>query len=156
MNPITKWPSAIPIQSLHTAGSGGQIFFSALKNRGELVGTRCAPCAQVYVPARLYCERCFGELTEQVPVRPEGIIKSFTLAYVDRDNQPLQAPVALALIQLEGATTLFLHRLLGVNDPAQVGIGDRVSMVLNPEAERVGSILDIKGFQITSRVPGSR
>ena len=154
MHPIRKWHSEIPIQSLHTAGVGGQIFFSALKNRGELVATRCAPCAQVYLPARLYCERCFGELTEQVAVKPEGIIKSFTLVYVNRDNQPLQPPLALALIQLEGATTSFLHQLLEVNDPLQIVIGDRVSMVLKREAERSGSILDIKGFRVTSRVAG--
>lgn len=156
MNPITKWHSEIPIQSLHTAGVAGQIFFSALKNRGELVGTRCEPCSLVYLPARLYCERCFAELTEQVAVKPEGHIKSFTFAYVDRNNEPLQPPLALALIQLDGATTLLLHQLLDVNDPSQVMIGDRVSMVLKPEAERSGSILDISGFRITSRADKRR
>jgi uncharacterized OB-fold protein len=151
MNPITKRHSEIPIESLHTAGVGGQIFFSALKTRGALVGTRCASCAQVYLPARLYCERCFAELPEQVAIEPQGTIKSFTVTYLDRDDELLQAPLALALIQLDGATTLFLHRLLDVSDPSQVVIGDRVNVVLKPEAERTGSILDITGFRLTSR-----
>ena len=56
------------------AGAGGQIFFQALKQKGEIVGSRCAPCAQVYVPARRFCERCFGELTEQVKVGPDGTV----------------------------------------------------------------------------------
>ncbi|MDA2914760.1 zinc ribbon domain-containing protein [Acidobacteriia bacterium AH_259_A11_L15] len=56
------WRGEIPLESLYTAGLGGEIFFRALKERGELVGTRCAPCKQVYVPARAFCERCFGEL----------------------------------------------------------------------------------------------
>jgi uncharacterized OB-fold protein len=151
MNEIAKWHTEIPIQSLYTAGVAGQIFFSALKDRGELVGTRCAPCAQVYLPARLFCERCFAELTEQVAIKPAGIIKSFTIAYVDRDSKPLRPPRALALVQLEGTTTYFLHHLLDVVDPSQIAIGDGVNIVLKPDAERIGSILDIEGFRVTNR-----
>lgn len=150
MKPITKWHSDITIQSLHTAGIAGQIFLSALKERGELAGTRCIPCAQVYFPARLYCERCFTELTEQVPVKPEGIIKSFTFAYVDRDTNPLQPPLGLALVQLDGASTLFLHQLLDVNEASRIAIGHRVSIELKAESERTGSILDIRGFRVIS------
>jgi uncharacterized protein len=148
MNQMRQWPGEIPIHSLYTAGVGGQIFFSALKDRGELVGTRCAGCAQVYLPARLFCERCFAELSEQVSIKPEGTIKSFTIAYVDRENQPLRPPVGLALVQLDGASTLLLHKLLNVIDPSQIVIGDRVGLVLKAETERSGSILDIEGFRI--------
>jgi hypothetical protein len=125
---------------------GGQVFFTALKTRGELLGTRCAPCSQVYAPARLFCERCFAELTEQVPVGPAGVIKSFTIAYVDPLNQRLEQPVALALVQLDGATTVLLHKLLGVSEASRITIGDRVSIVLKPATERSGSMLDIEGF----------
>lgn len=148
MNQMRQWPGEIPIHSLYTAGVGGQIFFSALKDRGELVGTRCGGCAQVYLPARLFCERCFAELSEQVSIKPEGTIKSFTIAYVDRENQPLRPPVGLALVQLDGASTLLLHKLLNVIDPSQIVIGDRVGLVLKAETERLGSILDIEGFRI--------
>jgi uncharacterized protein len=153
MNDMRKWRGEIPIQSLYTAGVGGQIFFTALKTRGELLGTRCAPCSQVYLPARLFCERCFSELTERVPVGPEGIVKSFTIAYVDRQNQPPPQPVALALVQPDGATTVLLHTLLDVKEASRVAIGDRVIIVLKPETERTGSMLDIEGFRI---IDGSR
>jgi uncharacterized OB-fold protein len=151
MKLITKWPAEIPIQSQHTAGVAGQIFFSALKERGELVGTRCPACAQVYVPARLFCERCFAELSEQVFCGPDGILRSFTLSYVNRDDGALESPLAFGLVVLDGATTCILHRLLDVNDPTQVSIGDRVRLVLKPEADRAGSILDIEGFRVTAR-----
>jgi uncharacterized OB-fold protein len=151
MNPITKWRGEIPIQSLYTAGVGGQIFFTALKNRGELLGTRCAPCGQVYLPARLFCERCFAELTEQVAVKLEGTIKSFTILHPDRDEEKRREPLAMALVQLEGATTVLLHKLLNVSNPSQIAIGDRVSIVLKPEAQRTGSILDIEGFRANRR-----
>jgi len=142
------WYGEIPITSLYTAGVGGQIFFKALKEKGKLVGTRCGACAQVYLPARLFCERCFAELTEEVRIKPEGTLKSFTFCYVDRDGGRLERPLALALAQLVGATTLFLHRLLNVTDPSHVRIGSRVKMVIKPKSKRTGSILDIEGFRL--------
>lgn len=141
------WPGEIPLKSVYTAGVGGQSFFKALKERGKLVGTRCRNCDQVYLPARQFCERCFAELTEEVEVKPEGILNSFTFCYVDHDGKQLRRPLALALVQLEGATTLFLHRLLKVSEPRQVSIGSRVKMVMKPKSKRTGSILDIEGFR---------
>ena len=145
---IRKWRGEIPIESLYTAGVGGQIFFKALKARGEIVGTRCAPCAQVYVPARLFCERCFAELTEQVKVKPEGMVTSFSYSYVDRNGKRLKQPVVAVLVQLEGATTVMLHRLLDVQDLSIVTIGSRVKAVIRPKTKRTGSILDIEGFRL--------
>lgn len=142
------WLGEIPLQSLYTAGVGGQLFFKALKECGELVGTRCGPCNQVYVPARQFCERCFGELTEEVQVKPEGTLISFTFCYMDHDEKPLEKPLALALVQLDGATTFMLHRLLKVRNPSQVRIGSRVQVVIKPKARRTGSILDIEGFRL--------
>lgn len=142
------WRGEIPLESLYTAGLGGQIFFRALKERGEIVGTRCEPCKQVYVPARAFCERCFAELSEEVKVKPEGTLVSFTFSYWDCDARRLDPPLALATVQLDGATTVFLHRLLKVTDPARVRIGARVKAVIKPKAKRTGSILDIEGFQL--------
>lgn len=142
------WRGEIPIQSLYTAGVAGQAFLEALKERGELVGTRCDACRQVYVPSRLFCERCFAELTEEVEIKPEGRLASFTFCSVDRDGSPLRRPLALALVQLDGATTFFLHRLLDVSDPSQVRIGSRVKVEIKPKSKRTGSILDIEGFRL--------
>ncbi len=143
------WRGEIPLQSLYTAGLGGQIFFKALKERGEFVGTRCRPCKQVYVPARVFCERCFAELAEQVKVKPEGTLASFTFSHYDRDGRRTEAPQALALVKLDGATTVMLHRLLKVSDPAKVRIGARARAVLKPKPKRTGSVLDIEGFELT-------
>jgi uncharacterized OB-fold protein len=142
------WPGEIPIQSFYTAGSGGQIFFNALKQDGKLIGTRCAPCAQVYVPARSFCERCFSALTETVEVKHTGRLVSYTVCYFDRDRQPLDRPLALALVRLDGATTLLLHHLLGVDAPDSLEIGNKVETIIKPRTKRVGSILDIEGFRI--------
>jgi uncharacterized OB-fold protein len=142
------WPGKIPLTSLYTTGTGGQIFFQALKMRGKLIGTRCNPCEQVYLPARSFCERCFAELTEQLEVKRTGRLVSYTLSYVDHGGARLRRPMALGLVQLEGATTLMLHYLLSVDDPIQVTIGRRVETVIKPKAKRIGSILDIEGFRV--------
>jgi hypothetical protein len=142
------WRGAIPLTSYYTAGRGGQIFFRALKTRGKLIGTRCVSCQQVYLPARSFCERCFAELTEEVEVKRTGTLISYTACYIDQENNRLKTPVALALVRLEGATTVLLHRLLGIDDPGKVKIGCRVETVIKPRSQRTGSILDIEGFKI--------
>lgn len=143
-----KWRGGIPLRSLYTAGVGGQMFFQALKKRGEIVGTRCGPCAQVYVPARRFCERCFAELTDPVVIKPEGTVQSFSYAYVDHRGRRLKQPAVSALVRLEGATTVLLHRLLDVQDLSRLSIGSRVKAVIKPKARRTGSILDIEGFRL--------
>jgi uncharacterized OB-fold protein len=142
------WRGEIPIQSYYTAGSGGQIFFHALKQEGKLIGTRCPACAQVYVPARLFCERCFTKLTDQVEVGRNGRLVSYTICRFDRDREPLNPPLALGLVQLEGATTVLMHYLLHATDPGKIEIGCDVEALVKPAASRVGSILDIEGFRI--------
>jgi len=142
-----RWPGKIPLTSLYTVGTGGQVFFRALK-RGKLIATRCSPCEQVYLPARSFCERCFAELTEQVEINRSGRLVSYTISYVDHDGARLRRPTALGLVQLEGATTLILHYLLSVDDPTEVKIGCRVETVIKPKAKRIGSILDIEGFRV--------
>jgi len=145
---IEKWRGEIPIKSLYTAGTAGQIFFKALKEKGEIVGTRCDPCGQVYVPARRFCERCFTELTSEVTVKLEGVVKSFSYSYVDRDGKRLKQPGVSLLVQLEGATTVMLHRLLDAKELSRVAIGSRVKAVIKAKSQRVGSILDIAGFRL--------
>ena len=144
------WPGEIPLASVYTSGIGGQIFFRALKTQGKLIGTRCGPCQQVYLPARSFCERCFAELGEQVEVKRTGRLVSYTICNVDHDGEPLQPPQTLALVRLEGATTIIVHRLLNVTDPSQVRIGSDVEAVIKPKAKRIGSMLDIEGFRVLS------
>lgn len=145
-----SWRGDIPISSLYTAGTGGQTFFTALKARGELIGSRCGPCCQVYVPARSFCERCFAELSETAKVAPSGTVKSFTFCHLDHEGKRLRHPAGFALVQLDGATTLLLHRLLDVKNPSQIAIGSRVTTIIRPKAKRTGSILDIEGFRLLS------
>ena len=144
---LSVWPGEIPIQNRYTVGTGGEIFFRALKEHGQLIGTRCSACNQVYVPARSFCERCFAKLTDEVEVGPRGKLVSYTFCHFDRDRQRVDPPVALGLAQLQGATTYMLHYLLDTTEPEKISIGCNVEAVIKPPEDRAGSILDILGFR---------
>jgi uncharacterized OB-fold protein len=142
---VRRWPGAIPVGHRYTPGVGGEAFFAALRDRGVLLGSRCERCRFVYVPARLFCERCFSELSPDTEVGPGGEIVSFTIGFVDLEGQPLEEPITLALVRLDGADAVLCHRVLEGAEPLE--IGERVEVVLRPEAERIGSVLDIMGFR---------
>jgi uncharacterized protein len=144
----------IPLRHRYTPGVAGEAFFRALKERGELVASPCESCGITYCPARLFCERCFaGPLEADMTVGPGGTVESFTVGQVGVEGEPLDQPVVLGLVRLDGADTVLVHRLL---DAEEVSIGDRVEAVLEPEGERTGSILDVRGFQVGVGGSGDR
>ena len=143
---VRRWPGSIPVRHRYTPGRAGEVFFTALRDGGVLLGSRCTPCDVVYAPARSFCERCFAALSADVEVGPGGELVSFTIAFVDVDGAPIDEPVVFGLVRLEGADTVFLHRVLDAGDEP-LEIGGRVEVVLRPEVERTGSILDIEGFR---------
>ena len=138
----TKIPGELSVSFRYMPGVGNTAFFEALRDRGAFVGSRCARCGVTYVPARVFCERCLAELDPSVECGPEGTLVSWTLARRDVDDRPLEPPVAVGLVQLDGADTVLLHRLVGFEDDPEIGA--RVRPVL--AATRVGSVLDVEGF----------
>ncbi|HID87902.1 MAG TPA: Zn-ribbon domain-containing OB-fold protein [Anaerolineae bacterium] len=136
----------IPIESLYTVGIAGERFFREIEERARFVGTRCEACDITYVPPRLYCERCFAQLDDWVEVGIQGRVYTYTILHLALDGSRLEEPAIVAFVQLDGADGGLVHRL-GEVEPDQVEIGMRVEAVFKPEAEREGSILDIKWFR---------
>ena len=120
-----RWPS----------GQVGDLFLTALKEEGKILGLRCPKCESVTVPPRPRCFTCLGTSEEWVEVGPEGEITTWTAS---------EEGALLGLVQLDGADTALLHRIL-VDSPAEVKPGMRVVAVF--EETRKGSIIDLKGFQ---------
>jgi uncharacterized OB-fold protein len=144
---LTAWQGAIPVNWLYTAGRAGEIFVTHLKDKGELLGAYCPNCDTWFVPPKIYCEQCFARLEDDYrPVSGRGYVYSFTLCTLGRKGESLAAPQLMALIELEGTDALFLHRL-GEIPPEEVFMGMPVEMVMKPEGERKGSILDIAYFR---------
>ena len=134
----------VPIRHRYTPGVAGEAFFRALKDRGVFLGSRCESCGVTYCPARLFCERCFDELNADVEVGPGGTLESFTVGYAGLEGEPLEEPVVLGLIRLDGADTVLMHFLV---DPSELEIGIRMEPVLKAKGKRTGSILDLDGFR---------
>jgi uncharacterized OB-fold protein len=142
---VRRWEGGLPVAHRYTPGVAGEAFFTALRDRGVILGSRCEECAFTYVPARLFCERCFGELNADMEVGPGGELRSFTIAFIDVDERPLETPVTYGLVRLDGADAVLLHRVVDQGDEP-LEIGARVEAVL--EEQRSGSILDIRGFRV--------
>jgi uncharacterized OB-fold protein len=132
----------MPVEFHYTPGVGNTAFFVALRDRGVFLGSNCAACSVTYLPARIFCERCFAALEPDTEVGPGGTLESFTTGAFGIDGEALGEPVSLGLVRLDGADTVLVHRLLGAGEPQ---IGMRVVAVL--ATVRAGSILDVEGFR---------
>jgi uncharacterized OB-fold protein len=140
------WQGDLPITSRYTAGIAGERFLREVKDNARIVGTHCSQCDLTYVPATMFCERCFAELDEWVEVASQGTVFTYTVLHRDLDDQPLESPAVLAYVKLEGSDGGLVH-YLGEVDPEAVYIGMPVEAVFKEAGERKGSILDIRHFR---------
>jgi uncharacterized OB-fold protein len=140
------WKGDIPITNRYTAGIAGERFFREIKDKARFLGTRCEACDLTYVPATMFCERCFAELEQWVEVPNRGWVFTYTVLHRDLDDNPLDPPAILAYVKLEGSDGGLVHYMGGIG-PEDLCIGMEVEAVFKEAAEREGSILDIEYFQ---------
>ncbi len=134
----------IYIPNTYSAGAVGSKFLIKLRDQKKIMGTRCATCNRVYVPARSICKDCYGKMDEWVEVSNRGTLLTYTVCNEQTRIQPVEAPIIYGIIQLDGADTGLVH-MLGEVEPEQLRIGMRVKAVFKEERE--ASILDIKYFK---------
>lgn len=137
---------AFPVKNRYTTGVAGQQFFEKIKEDGKIYGTRCESCDFTYVPARLYCERCFKRLEEKdwVDLGSEGTIHSFTVVHKTLEGKTREKPVLMAAIQF--ADGMIIHRLEECEEK-DVHIGMKVAASFKAKSERQGGIKDIDYFK---------
>jgi len=140
------WQGDIPITSRYTAGIAGEKFFRTIKEDARFLGTRCDSCDLVYVPATMFCERCFAALDEWVEVSSTGHVFAFTVLFRDLDDRELETPRVLAYVKLDGSDGGLVH-YLGEIDRRELYIGLEVEAVFKDAADREGSILDVQYFR---------
>jgi uncharacterized OB-fold protein len=141
----SEWRDEMPVTNRYTYGLAGERFFRAIKDEGQILGTRCTNCDRVYVPAAVFCERCLRETGEWVDVGIVGKIITFTELHVAYDGSPLEKPELIALV---GFGDGGLINRLEATDFENVEIGQQARAVFKPVAERDGSILDISHFEL--------
>jgi uncharacterized OB-fold protein len=145
--PVTAVRTKLSLPFRLAAGSLQTRFHEAVK-RGELYGTRCEVCKQLYVPPREVCAKCWARCHGWERVSDEGKLNTFVVVNVPFYGQEITIPYILGHIQVDGADTFFFHLVGGKNAegklcmPSGVSIGARVRAVWRPAALRTGLIND--------------
>ncbi|MBN2548922.1 MAG: Zn-ribbon domain-containing OB-fold protein [Anaerolineales bacterium] len=106
------------IDYLHSYGQDSP-FFAGLAN-GALLGRRDPESGYTYATPRGH-DMYSGEETDWVRLPDEGVIHAFTVCHFGSEEFLPQTPFVLILVEFEGANTLFLSRLVGV-DPQQASL----------------------------------
>lgn len=126
-----------------TAGQAISKFLNGLKE-GKLLATECHSCNRTLFPPRIFCEVCFRPIDKWCEVKDSGVVETFSISYIDPDAKPLEKPIIVAVISIDGASPkMGIMHILGEVEPEDVYIGMRVRAVWKPESEREGSITDI-------------
>jgi len=120
-------------------------FFTALRDDKQILGTR-APGGRVLVPP-VEADPESGEglgTDDLVEVGPGGRVATWAWVNEPREQHPLRRPFGWALIQLDGATSGFLHAV-DAGEESRMHSGMRVRP--RWRSERVGEIQDIECFE---------
>lgn len=84
---------------------GGQSpFFRGLESR-RLVASKCSKCGFVWMPLRPICSRCHGDAEELVVPGGAELLTSIVLPDAPEHLRHLDAPVASALVRVDGTDT---------------------------------------------------
>jgi hypothetical protein len=113
---------------------------------GKIYGVKCPGDDTVIVPPRKYCGKCNKIMDEWVEVGPEGTVENFTIGHVKLDKGTVEKTdeYVVALIKLDGATSLLPARVEGVS-PSAVERGMRVKAVFKDPA--TDSLEDLSHFE---------
>lgn len=141
------WRGDIPIHHRYTLGVAGERFFKEMRDAGRLLASRCPVCREAFLPPKIYCERCFEETADWIPVEGAGYVKTFSVLHVSLDEERLERPLVVAFVAWEGVRGGLVHRIGGV-EPG----GVEVSMAVEPvwAEERSGTLEDISYFRPAS------
>ena len=121
-------------------------FLEGLKE-GRLLARRCHRCRRVLLPPRMFCEQCFRPTDEWVTVPDTGKVNTYSISHIRLDASPLEEPIVIGVIEIDGTSHGGLLHYLGGIDGNDVRIGMKVRAVWKPAAQREGSILDILHFR---------
>ena len=127
MSPI-QIEQVYSINYLHSYGQDSP-FFAGLTNE-VLLGCRAAHSGYTYANPRGH-DMYTGEETQWVVLPSEGRVHAFTVCYFGSEEFLPDCPFVLALIEFDGANTLFLTRLMGV-DPEKPSL-DWIGMKVKAE-----------------------
>jgi len=98
----------------------------AIPQRYRLEAGKCLGCGKVHYPPRLVCDSCKGRRFETVRLPLTGVVKTFTVLRTPSPRILNQAPLAVAIIELDGGVRL-TAQIVDV-EPEDVRTGMRVRL----------------------------
>ncbi|MFE6509463.1 Zn-ribbon domain-containing OB-fold protein [Nocardioides sp. NPDC057767] len=129
-------------------GSTWSRFMDGLKDR-KILANSCTVCERVFVPPQAYCESCFEPTDNWRELSGEGTLEVFTVAWHGFTGGP-KPPYAIGGIRLDGASTLLMHWIVGVDFTPEADVREALPFGTRVKAvwaeERSGQILDIAHF----------
>ena len=115
--------------------------------RGRLLARRCHRCQRTLLPPRMFCEQCFRPTDSWVRVPDTGTVNTYSISHIRWDASPLEQPIFIGVIEIDGTSHGALLHYLGEIDQGSVRIGMKVQALWKPPDQREGSILDIRYFR---------
>src|SRR5512141_2489711 len=106
------------VEYLHSYGQDSP-FFAGLANK-VFLGSRDPETGSTYATPR-GADMYTGNETEWVPLPDEGKLHAFTVCHFGSEEFLPDTPFVLALVEFEGANSLFLTRVVGL-DPAHASL----------------------------------
>lgn len=105
-------------------------FFAGLA-QGKLMGSRCPVCEYVYATPRSHCMTCGGPTDwQELPL--EGRVHTYTTCHFGGEAFLKETPFTLVLVEFDRVDTLFLSRLVGVEeDEVAIGLPVRARFLRN-------------------------
>jgi uncharacterized OB-fold protein len=110
------------INYLHSYKQDTPFFLGLAK--GKLLGSHCRTCRYRYATPRTHCMYC-GRPTAWFELPATGRVHSWTVCYYAAEEFLKDVPFTLVLVEFDGADTLFLSRLIGV-EREDIRIGMKV------------------------------
>jgi uncharacterized OB-fold protein len=101
------------------------------RERGQLVGSRCAACGATAWPARAVCHRC-GEVAElDARFGPDGTLLTHSRVWIARP--PLEPPYVLGQVEVAAGPVVFVH-VRALPEEARVPLPVRLAIAADADA----------------------
>ncbi len=105
-------------------------------SQGKLVGGKCTKCAEIHLPPRPLCNKCFSGEFERVEIPARGQLLTYTVIHVAPPQFQHLAPYAVGILQLEGG--LRIPGMIKEVDHKDIRIGMELAVQFDkaaPESE---------------------
>lgn len=124
---IMKWHWEVDYVHSYAQDSA---FFAGLSQK-KLLGSRCTGCGYVFATPRSHCMECGGG-TEWHELPQTGRVHTYTTCHFGGEAFLDETPFTLVLVEFDGVDTLFLSRIVGVEDSdVRIGMPIRARFLRN-------------------------